>query len=102
MKINVMKTSKTKYILSLSILIMLVAGFYINQNRYVKLEPLAFNGEELYEIYFKPEEIKKFQIILANYEEPYKIDDGEIYIKNSLSQDEQLVWNYTTKALRLP
>ena len=97
-----MKTSKRKYILSFSILVLVVAGYYFNQNRYVKLEPLAFNGEDLYQIELKPEEIKKFQIILANYEEPYKVDGGEIYIKNSLSQDEQLVWNYTTKALRLP
>lgn len=94
--------SKRKHILSLSILILLVAGFYINENKYVKLEPLAFNGEDLYQIELKPDEIKKFQIILANYEEPYKIDGGEIYIKKSLSNDKELIWNYTTKALRLP
>lgn len=45
-----------------------------------------------------PEHISAVQVVLNEYNQPYKMIDGELYIKPSLWRDRDLLWNFTSKA----
>jgi hypothetical protein len=42
------------------------------------------------------------QVILWRYGEPYKAEEDTVYIKGSLQADEDLLFNYTSKAEDVP
>ena len=44
---------------------------------------------------------KKMVMILERYSKKYKITNGDIYITKALSDDRDLLANYTSKALAL-
>ncbi|PIE71152.1 MAG: hypothetical protein CSA22_03760 [Deltaproteobacteria bacterium] len=45
-----------------------------------------------------PEHIEAMKIILARYDEEYKVKDGKLYIKQLLQSDKDLLQNFTFKA----
>jgi hypothetical protein len=91
---------KKQYIWAIVCFTILIAGYYINQNRYVALVPLTLKNDVFTPTTLQPGEVADMKYILTFYGKSYKEQAGIIYIKNSLQNDEEIIWNYTTKAKR--
>lgn len=72
------------------------------ENKYVEFYPVIREGDQLVAKKDAPisEELKQHVIqVLEYYDEDYRISqEGRILIPASLSEDDELIWNYTTKA----
>jgi hypothetical protein len=80
----------------------IVTSIILYRNTYTEFKPIIFqNGSYKNRSIERREEFnEKLKFVLDHYDHPYKIDEqGNILIKRQLSGDEELVWNYTTKAL---
>jgi hypothetical protein len=90
-----------KYLLPL-IIILIVAVYYLYS--YVPFQPkLLRTGQN--SGYYSISVDDNFQVslgfILKKYDVDYKLKNGKIYIRRRLSFDDELVWNYTEKALAI-
>ncbi|KQK24802.1 MULTISPECIES: hypothetical protein [Chryseobacterium] len=94
-----MKKRKAYIIVSL---IVFVSLFLFYKNSYTEFKPLSFDGNSY--VAKKISNQKEFKNNLRNvliyYNEDFKISkNGNILIKNKLQSDQELIVNYTKKAL---
>jgi hypothetical protein len=67
---------------------------------YVPFAPLKYDGQKgLITAQINKGFYKDLAQVLVYYEVPYRKEAGVINIRRKLSQDKDLVWNYTSKAL---
>jgi hypothetical protein len=77
-----------------------IGCFFIYRNAYVEFQPISFDSEEYKEVKVNAEFYKNLQEVLRKYDESYKVDEnGKVLIKRKLSNDMDLMLNYTKKAL---
>lgn len=79
-----------------------ILAFLCYTNSYTVFEPIVFQvGKDTYErIEVDSIFYKHLEFVLSSYHESYKIDkSGRLLIKRKLKSDEELIFNYTEKAL---
>ena len=96
-----MKINKTSYLLLLPLFGIVALLFY--NSGYTEFEPALF-VDNAYKHRINVTSTQMFfnnlKIVLDYDNVPYKIDDqGKVLVKRKLSRDEELLFNYTKKAL---
>lgn len=82
----------------------IVLFFLMNcmSEKYIEFKPVIQEGDKLIyveEDYFSSAFTEHFKDVLQFYKEDYKISkEGVLLIPETLYQDKELLWNYTTKA----
>ena len=79
----------------------LLLSIYLYWNfRYVEFHAVHLGADEF--VISTEKQTPKFydnlKKVLNHYEEDFKEENGMVYIRYKLYKDEELVWNYTTKA----
>lgn len=84
------------------ILIVVVSLFLLYKNSYTEFKPLSFDGNSYVSRKISNQEEFKNNLkkVLEYYNEDFKIsENGNILIKNKLKSNQELIVNYTKKAL---
>ncbi len=94
--------NKKKILIVLIFIISVVSVYWFYENSYTEFKPLSFDGSNyvIKKIANKKEFESNLKKVLEYYNEDFKISEkGNITIKNKLQADEELITNYTKKAL---
>jgi len=87
-----------KLLYSSIFVLLLVVSVILYRTSYVKFQPLLFdNGYKAVEM--SKYSYQQLEAVLKFYHVKYKIENGEMYVRRSLALDEEMVSNYTAKAL---
>jgi hypothetical protein len=84
----------------LIIFLVITLIFYSYRNSYNKFSPILFKGGEFVQIKYEKVNCNNLKIVLDFNNVEYKFSSNkEILIKNYLLNDEELLYNFTKKAL---
>ena len=96
------KPTKRNRILIVVIIVFGISGFLIWSNSYVEFKPIVFDLKTEKYIPVKPDPgfNTNLKVVLEHNNMAYKEDaSGRILIKRKISNDKELMWNFTTKAM---
>lgn len=81
--------------------IMLTAiSFIAYKNSYTEFVPTSFDGDSYREVEVDDMFYENLEFVLNSYHIKYRVENGKkVYVKRWISDDEEIVLNYTRKAL---
>ena len=80
--------------------ISLIGVFVFYQYSYTKFIPMVYKDEKYVTVRIDNNFNNNLKIVLDCHEEKYKVsEDGDIMIRRYLSNDEELIYNYTKKTM---
>ena len=93
-----MTINKRKYLLLIPLIGIIIFFFY--KNKYAEFEPTLFQGNSYKKIEVDSMFYKNLEKVLEYNNVNYKVDQqGKVLVKRNLSVDEELLFDYTKKAL---
>ena len=104
MKKGFMKIKRKYFIvLFLAVTVFLLLFYILRINSYTEFQPIIFedNSYKYYELLQRDRSFNEnLKIVLDYNKADYKVDNrGRVLIRRSLSEDKELLFNYTKKAL---